>query len=187
MSSMINSNILKKSEVTVLIYLIILELIKLTVLIKPVFHNAMWNGVNYMPVIWFFIDCLCSSLSVGVWKNPQLVWLVPTRFSFTSKYCPHLSFYPIHFPICKGFFKIHACVLGHLFQLFCLRYQWTRPWIVHNKLEYFIESNHLFNEKNCIGSVSFLSFCILFLFILDLLILGLTILQLQIWECSFIS
>lgn len=51
MSSVINSNILKKSEVTVLIYLIILELIKLTILIKPVFHNAVWSGINYVPVI----------------------------------------------------------------------------------------------------------------------------------------
>lgn len=69
MSSVINSNILKKSEVTVLIHLITLELIKLTLLIKPVFHNAMWNGINYMLVIWFSIDCLCSSLAMGVWKN----------------------------------------------------------------------------------------------------------------------
>lgn len=51
MSSVIKSNILKKSEVTVLTYLIILDLIKLTILIKPVFHNAMWNGINYATVL----------------------------------------------------------------------------------------------------------------------------------------
>jgi len=51
MSSVIKSNVLKKSEVTALRYLIILDLIKPTILIKPVFHNAMWNGINYAPVL----------------------------------------------------------------------------------------------------------------------------------------
>lgn len=113
MSSVIKSNILKKSEVTVLTYLIILDLIKLTILIKAVFHNAMWNGINFVPVLWFFIDCLTAVFP----------WLSGTTHSLCDLYLhalvlllnivPIWAFIsPIHFPIFKGGFYNLLFVFG---------------------------------------------------------------------------
>lgn len=112
MSSVIKSNILKKSEVTVLTYLIMLDLIKLTILIKPVFHNAMWNGINYVPVLWFFIDCL-TAVFPWVSGTTHSLWPVPTCFSSTSKYCPHLRFYQSYtFSHFQSFFLKSLRVFG---------------------------------------------------------------------------
>lgn len=114
MSSVIKSNILKKSEVTVLTYLIVLDLIKLTILIKPVFHNAMWNGTNYVPVLWFFIDCLTAVFPWVSGTTHSLCDLCLHACFTSSKYCPYLSFYQSytfsHFQ--RLFLKFTACVWG---------------------------------------------------------------------------
>lgn len=123
MSSVIKSNILKKSEVTVLTYLIILDLVKLTILIKPVFHNAMWNGINYATVLWFFIDCLTAVFPWLSGKKHNLCDLyLHASILLLLKIVLVLAFInTMQFPIFKAFFLfgfalfcflIGACVWG---------------------------------------------------------------------------